>query len=89
MLDTFGGTLTMDEADFRFSDETAEMVKILNNGNVLGMPVLRAQLTYGREFDPKVFQVFGPKIMATRGDYGDPALESRFITEVLRWKSPR
>lgn len=82
MLDTFGGTLIMDEADFHFSHETAEMVKILNNGNVRGMPVLRAQMTSGHEFNPRVFRVFGPKIIATRGDYDDPALESRFITEV-------
>jgi hypothetical protein len=34
-----------------------------------------------REFDPRVFQVFGPKIVATRGGYDDAALESRFITE--------
>jgi hypothetical protein len=38
-LDAFKGTLIIDEADFRFSDERAEIVKILNNGNVQGMPV--------------------------------------------------
>lgn len=81
MLDLFGGTLVVDEADFRFSDETAEMVKIFNNGNVRGMPVLRSQITREREFDPRVFQVFGPKIVATRGAYKDTGLESRFLTE--------
>ena len=39
-LDAFRGTLIFDEADFRFSDERAEIVKILNNGNVSGLPVL-------------------------------------------------
>lgn len=81
MLDSFGGTLIIDEADFRYSDETADMVKILNNGNVRGMPVLRSHITRQREFDPRVFNVFGPKIVATRGHYEDAALESRFITE--------
>ena len=81
MLDMFGGTLIVDEADFRYSDEKADMVKIFNNGNVQGMPVLRSQITRDREFDPRVFQVFGPKIVATRGGYDDAALESRFITE--------
>jgi hypothetical protein len=81
MLDMFGGTLIVDEADFRYSDEKADMVKIFNNGNVRGMPVLRSQITRDREFDPRVFQVFGPKIVATRGGYDDAALESRFITE--------
>jgi ATP-dependent DNA ligase len=41
MLDSFHGTLIVDEGDFRFSDEKAEVVKILNNGNVKGFPVLR------------------------------------------------
>src|SRR5437868_7678103 len=41
MLDRFGGTLIIDEADFRFSDEKADLTKILNNGNVRGFPVLR------------------------------------------------
>ncbi|HVB15696.1 MAG TPA: hypothetical protein VNF04_04125, partial [Stellaceae bacterium] len=41
ILNAFRGTLILDEADFRFSDENAEIVKILNNGNVNGMPVLR------------------------------------------------
>jgi len=81
MLDIFGGTLIVDEADFRFSDEKADMVKIFNNGNVRGMPVLRSQINRDREFDPRVFRVFGPKIVATRGEYDDAALESRFITE--------
>ena len=35
-LDTFGGTLVLDEADLRFSDKTADLVKILNNGTVKG-----------------------------------------------------
>ena len=33
ILDAFRGTLILDEADFRFSDEKAEIVKVLNNGN--------------------------------------------------------
>jgi hypothetical protein len=43
-LDAFRGTLIFDEADFRFSDEKAEIVKILNNGNVRGLPVLRTMM---------------------------------------------
>ena len=66
-LDAFRGTLIFDEADFRFSDERAEIVKILNNGNVRGLPVLRTMMNRQREFNPQAFQVFGPKIVATRG----------------------
>jgi hypothetical protein len=82
-LNAFRGTLIFDEADFRFSDERAEIVKILNNGNVRGMPVLRTMMNRQREFNPQAFQVFGPKIVATRGRYDDKALESRFITEEM------
>jgi hypothetical protein len=56
-------------------------VKILNNGNVLGFPVLRAVSKDGREFNPRAFQVFGPKIIAMRNHFEDAALESRFISE--------
>ena len=82
-LDAFRGTLIFDEADFRFSDERAEIVKILNNGNVSGLPVLRTMMNRQREFNPQAFQVFGPKIVATRGSYEDKGLESRFLTEEM------
>jgi hypothetical protein len=83
ILDAFRGTLILDEADFRFSDEKAEIIKILNNGNVKGVPVLRTVVNRSREFDPRAFHVFGPKIVAMRGSYDDRALESRFLTEVM------
>lgn len=82
-LDAFRGTLIFDEADFRFSDERAEIVKILNNGNVSGLPVLRTMMNRQREFNPQAFQVFGPKLVATRGSYEDKGLESRFLTEEM------
>lgn len=82
-LDAFRGTLIFDEADFRFSDEQAEIVKILNNGNMRGLPVLRTMMNRQREFNPQAFQVFGPKIVATRGSYEDKGLESRFLTEEM------
>jgi hypothetical protein len=82
-LDTFGGTLVLDEADFRFSDEKSELVKIFNNGNIRGFPVLRTAITANRVFDPRAFNVFGPKIVAMRKAFEDPALESRFLTEEM------
>ena len=81
ILDAFRGTLVIDEGDFRWSDDKADIVKILNNGNVRGLPVLRTEVSRTGEFNPRAFQVFGPKIVATRGFYDDRALESRFITE--------
>ena len=79
-LDAFGSTLVFDEADFRFTDEKAELVKILNCGNAKGFPVLRTQVTREREFNPRAFNIFGPKIVAMRRSYEDRALESRFLT---------
>lgn len=82
-LDTFRGTLVFDEADFRFSDEKAELVKIFNNGTVRGFPVLRTAITQKKEFEPRAFNVFGPKVVAMRKAFEDPALESRFFTEEM------
>ncbi len=82
-LNAFGGTLILDEADFRLSDERADIVKILNNGNVRGIPILRTMMNRQREFNPQAFQVFGPKIVATRSSYEDKGLESRFLTEEM------
>lgn len=83
ILDAFRGTLIIDEGDFRFSDEKAEIVKILNNGNVKGFPVLRTEVSANKEFNPRAFDVYGPKMVATRGYYDDRALESRFLTEEM------
>ncbi len=80
-LDSFGGTLVLDEADFPYSDARADLVKILNNGTVPGMPVLRTIQNRHKEFNPYAFSVFGPKLVAMRGSFEDPALESRFMTE--------
>ena len=57
--------------------------RILNNGNVRGLPVLRTMMNRQREFNPQAFHVFGPKIVATRGSYDDKGLESRFLTEEM------
>jgi hypothetical protein len=83
ILDAVGGTLVLDEGDFRFSDEKAEIVKILNNGNARGFPVLRTDTTPTGEFNPRAFKVFGPKLVSTRHYFDDPALESRCITAHL------
>jgi hypothetical protein len=84
LLDSFRGTLILDEGDFRYSDEKSEIVKILNNGNARGFPVLRTEVSSKKEFDPRAYQVFGPKIIATRGFFQDRALESRCVTEDMR-----
>ena len=81
ILNDVRGTLIIDEGDFRFSDEKAEIVKILNNGNARGFPVLRSESVNSREFSPRAYAVFGPKLVSTRGFFQDRALESRCLTE--------
>jgi hypothetical protein len=81
VLDAIGGTLVLDEADLRFSDATADLTKILNNGTVKGLPVLRTMSNRHRELNPHAFRVFGPKIIGMRESFADKALESRFLTE--------
>jgi hypothetical protein len=83
ILDAFRGTLIIDEGDFRQSDERAEIVKILNNGNARGFPVLRTEVSSKGEFNPTAYAVFGPKLIATRGFFEDRALESRCLTEEM------
>ncbi len=89
LLDAFRGTLVLDEGDFRYSDEKAEIIKILNNGNARGFPILRTEVSSKKEFDPRAYHVFGPKIIATRGYFQDRALESRCLTEDMRGGSIR
>ncbi|WP_342619784.1 hypothetical protein [Rhodoferax sp. GW822-FHT02A01] len=88
-LDLFRGTLILDEADFRYSDMQSDIAKIMNNGSVKGFPVLRQTQTITKEFDPKAFNVYGPKIVAMRKKFEDIALESRFLTEDMGTRALR
>jgi hypothetical protein len=89
ILHEFGGTLVLDEADLRFSDATADLIKILNNGTMKGLPVLRTMTNRHRELNPQAFRVFGPKIVAMRGSFRDEAMESRFLTEDMNGNAMR
>lgn len=92
ILDQVQGTLILDEADYRFSDMTSDIVKILNTGYQKGTHVLRSE---GKGvFEVKAYNVYGPKIIATREYFKDQALESRFLIEnmgmsVLRSDIPK
>ncbi len=89
LLDSVKGTLILDESDFRFSDEKAEIIKILNNGNAKGFPVLRSDVVNKQEFDPRAYHVFGPKVIATRSYFQDHALETRCLTEEMGMRRMR
>ncbi len=88
-LDLFRGTLILDEADFRYSDLQSDITKIMNNGSTKGFPVLRQTQTATKEFDPRAFNVYGPKLVAMRKSFDDIALESRFVTEDMNARTVR
>lgn len=81
-LDVVRGTLVFDEADFRSSSMTDEIVKILNGGHKKDAPVVRMEVVNDR-MKTMSFEVFGPKILGSRHDFTDTALESRCITQRL------
>jgi predicted HTH domain antitoxin len=81
ILDEIRGTLILDEADLRSSDMAQDIIKVLNMGYQKGGSVLRMQ---GKELlEMRAFDVFSPKIVATRETFSDKALESRFLIEEM------
>jgi len=76
----FHGTLILDEADLKYSDSKSDYIKILNCGYMKGMPVIRCEQ---ETMNPQSFDVFCPKLIATRHRFEDSALESRCITVIL------
>lgn len=86
IIQLYRGTLIIDEADFRQSDMAAEITKILNCGYSKGTPVLRSEGDKNGKFEPRAYNVYSPKILATRKTFADVALESRCITERVRPK---
>ena len=82
-LNQIKGTMVFDETDFKNSDMWSIIVKILNAGHIKNFPVLRMEPKKDGTFKTVVFDVFGPKILASRERFGDQALESRCITQWL------
>lgn len=82
IIERYRGTLVVDEADFGRSDLGADIVKFLNTGYQRGTPLLRSE-KQGDTFEPTAFDVYGPKLLATRKRFTDLALESRCLTHVM------
>lgn len=82
MIEKYKGTLCIDEADFKDSTEYDRFMKILNCGFEKGTPVGITE-QQGKTFKEVSFNVFGPKLLATRNKWKDVALESRCITEEM------
>src|ERR1035437_2126932 len=78
------GTLALDEANFKSSEMYSEIIKVLNSGHVSGTPVAKMKpIGKTGDYETDVFDVFGPKIIASRERFSDEALESRCLTQVL------
>lgn len=88
LLDIYHGTFVIDEADYRNSDLWSEIIKILNNGYMRGLFVLRSEQT-GNSYEPIAFDVYGPKILSTRKTFADHALETRCITLTTQERTVR
>jgi len=80
LIDLYKGTVVIDEADLQKSDLTEHIVKVLNCGFSTDNPAIRCDAMRNWRLEP--FNVFGPKILATRKRWKDAALESRCITHI-------
>ena len=84
VIDRWRGTLILDESDFRFSDETVDIIRILNQGFEKNRTVLRVN---PNDMSLEHFQAFCPKIISSRKKFHDEALESRCLTTITKQTS--
>jgi len=92
-LDQFRGTAFMDEMDLSDGgDMTNDLIKILNLGAMKNNPVWRLDEVVNangtRDYEVKGYNIFGPKLIAMRGDFKDQAVASRCLTVKLMGKEP-
>jgi len=89
-IDLFGMiTLIIDEADFAKSDETSDIVGLINTGNRKGFNVWRTEKTQDGRMMPKAYKSFGPKMFSQRKGFADKATNSRCITWEANGGIPR
>jgi hypothetical protein len=65
----------------------SNFTKIMNSGYSKGFPIHKTE--GDNIYAVRTYNVFGPKIVASRERFKDKALESRFIARVLTNKQPR
>ena len=79
MIEAIGGTMLIDEADFSQSQIGSDIIKVLNCGYQRNLPVTRMEKNANGDFVPRVYEVFGPKIINGRRLFKDAATESRCL----------
>jgi hypothetical protein len=80
LISQWKGTIILDEADWKDSGEKAEVIKILNSGFETNRFVIRCA---GENHEVDYHFTYGPKILGTRKNFEDQALESRCLTEQM------
>lgn len=88
-LDKYKGTLVLNEADFGQSDEASIIAKILNGGTERDEGISKMKKTPDGGMEIEMYNVFGPKVIATRKSFDDRAIESRCLTMEMVPMAPR
>lgn len=81
MIEKWRPTLVIDEADFNKSDESQDIIKIINLGYEKGKSLLRCEKNNNNKIN--CFDPFCPKVLSTRKPFEDKAVESRCITTTM------
>jgi hypothetical protein len=81
LINKWGCTLIMDEADLKQSDETNDLIKIINQGFEKDRPVIRCNPDNKSQVE--FFNVYCPKVLSTRRNFEDVATESRCMTQIM------
>ena len=78
IINKWHGSLIMDEADLKKTDEAQDIIKIINLGYEKGKHIMRCDQNDANLIN--FFDPFCPKILATRKPFDDKATESRCMT---------
>jgi hypothetical protein len=78
LIEGLGGTMLIDEADFQDSQIGTDIAKILNCGYQKHLSVTRMEKT-NNGYVPRLYEVFGPKVINGRRSFQDDATESRCL----------
>jgi DNA primase len=82
-IDTWRGTLLLEEADYQQSDYAQATVKILNQGYDKNQAIILRCADRANGFETEAYDVYGPKMIAMRGEFDDKALASRCLTKEM------
>lgn len=82
LIDRYRGTLFIDEADYKDSEFDSAIAKIINSGYTKDGVVWRCDM-FERDYEPRAYSVYGPKILSHREQYKDDATGSRCISYIV------